>query len=171
MFRTRDLGWKNWKSMYCTWSHRPKIYTENLKFTYTSHSIVISLYSTYRWFSPVFIILLSLKCYVRRLCQILTSSFFLFNAPRQPSFLASPQQRETITMGPCYLTPLSTFSIGGDQSTRGKRKTSGRVLIILFSHEDRVLVHFKMNLTGDRTLNLEGESQVVWPLHLQSPKV
>ena len=34
-------------------------------------------------------------------------------------------------------------------------------LTILFSHEDWVRVHNKMNLTGDRTRNLRGERRVV----------
>ena len=44
--------------------------------------------------------------------------------------------------------------------------TFSRALTILFSHEDRVQVHIKMNLTGDRTRNLRGERRVVRPLHL-----
>ena len=70
----------------------------------------------------------------------------------------SPQQREPITVGPYYLPlPLSTFLVGGNRSTRRKPRTLGRALTILFSHEDWVRVHIKINLTGDRTRNLRGE--------------
>ena len=77
----------------------------------------------------------------------------------------SPQQHEPITVGPYYLTPLSTFLVGGNRSTWRKPTTFGRALTILFSHEDWVRVHIKMNLTGDQTQNLRGERQVVWPYH------
>ena len=83
----------------------------------------------------------------------------------------SPQQREPITVCPYYLNPLSTFPVKGNRSTRRKPTTFGRALTILFSHEDWVRVHIKMNLTGDRTQNLRGERQMVWPLHqTRSPK-
>ena len=52
---------------------------------------------------------------------------------------------------------LSTFPVGGNRSTRRKPTTLGRVLTILFSHEDWVQVH----LTGDQTWNLRGERRVV----------
>ena len=52
------------------------------------------------------------------------------------------------------------FRVGGNRSTRRKPTTFGRALTILFSHEDWVRVHIKMNLTGDRTQNLRGERQV-----------
>ena len=56
-------------------------------------------------------------------------SFFLFSfATRE----GSPQQREPITVGPYYLTPLSTFPVGGNRSTRRKPTTFGRALTILF---------------------------------------
>ena len=73
----------------------------------------------------------------------------------------SPQQREPVTVGPYYLTPLSVFPVGGNQSTRRKPTTFGRALTILFSHEDWVRVHIRVNVTGDRTHNLRGERQVV----------
>ena len=61
---------------------------------------------------------------------------------------------------------LSTFPMGENRSTRRKPTTYGRALTILFSHEDRVQVHIKMNLTGDGTRNLRSERRVVWPLQL-----
>ena len=81
----------------------------------------------------------------------------------------SPQQRETITVGPYYLTPRSIFPVGGSRSTRREPTTFSRALTILSSHEDWVRAHIKRNLTGDRTQYLRGERQVVWPLHHQSP--
>ena len=95
-------------------------------------------------------------------------SFFiyLFNFATRAG---SPQQREPITVGPYYLPTLSTFPVGGNRSTRRKPTTFSRALTILFSHEDWVRVHIKMNLTGDRTRNLRGERRVVWPLHHRSP--
>ena len=60
---------------------------------------------------------------------------------------------------------LSTFSVGGNRSTRRKPMTFGRALTLLFSREDWVRVH----LTGDRTRNLGGGRRVVWPLHHPSP--
>ena len=68
----------------------------------------------------------------------------------------SPQQREPITVSPYYLTPLSTFPMRGNRTTRRKPTTFGRALTILFLHEDWVRIHIKMNLTGDRTRNLRG---------------
>ena len=84
--------------------------------------------------------------------------FYLFSFATRAG---SPQQREPITVGPYYLTPLSTFPVGGNRSTWRKPTTFSRALTILFSHEDWVRVHIKMNLTGDRTQNLRGERQVV----------
>ena len=74
-----------------------------------------------------------------------------------------PQQPEPITMGPYYLTALSTFPVGGNRSTRSKLRTFGTALTIFFSHEEWARVHIKMNLPGhgDRTWNLRGERQVV----------
>ena len=87
-------------------------------------------------------------------------------------YLASPQgqgHHNSVSQLPYYLTPLSTFPVGGNWSTQRKPTTFGRALTILFSHEDWVWVHIKMNFTGDRTQNLRGERQVVWPLHHRSP--
>ena len=77
--------------------------------------------------------------------------FFLFNFATRAG---SPQQREPITVAPNYLPTLSTFPVGGNRSTRRKPTTFGRALTILFSHEDWVRVHIKMNFTGDRARNL-----------------
>ena len=52
---------------------------------------------------------------------------------------------------------LSSFPVGGNRNTRRKPTTFGRVLTLLFSHEDWVRVH----LTGDRTRNHRGERRVV----------
>ena len=60
---------------------------------------------------------------------------------------------------------LSTFPVGVYRSTQRKPTTFGRALTIPFSHEDWVWVHIKMNLAGDQTRNLRGETQVVWSLH------
>ena len=87
-----------------------------------------------------------------------TKLFFLFNFATRAG---SPQQREPITVAPNYLPTLSTFPVGGNRSTRRKPTTFGRALTILFSHEDWVRVHIKMNLTGDRTRNVRGERRVV----------
>ena len=69
----------------------------------------------------------------------------------------SPQQGEPVAVGPYYLTPLSTFSVGGNRSTRRKPTTFGRALTILFSHEDWVRVHIKLC-----TINLLGNRFVLW---------
>ena len=66
----------------------------------------------------------------------------------------SPQQREPITVGPYYLTSLSTFPVGGNRSIRRKHTTRTEFKMNL-------KIHIKMNLTGDRTQNLRGERQVV----------
>ena len=50
-----------------------------------------------------------------------------------------------------------TFFVGGNRSTRRKPTTFGRTLTILFSQEDWVRVHIKMNLTGDRGLEVKGK--------------
>ena len=68
------------------------------------------------------------------------------------------------------LKPNPPFStVGGNRSTQRKPTTFGRALTMLFSHEDWVWVHIKINLTGNWTWNLRGERQVVWPLHHRSP--
>ena len=84
--------------------------------------------------------------------------FYLFSFATRAG---SPQQREPVTVGPYYLTPLSTFPVGGNRSTRRKPTTFGRALTILFSDEDCVRIQIKMNLTGDRTHKLRGERRVV----------
>ena len=38
----------------------------------------------------------------------------------------------------------------------GNPRLSGRLLTILFSHEDWVLVHIRVNLAGDRTRKASG---------------
>ena len=83
---------------------------------------------------------------------------YLFNFATRAG---SPQQREPITVGPYYLPTLSIFPVGGNRSNRRKPTTFSRALTILFSNEDWVRVHIKMNLTGDRTRNLRGERRVV----------
>ena len=47
--------------------------------------------------------------------------FYLFSFPTRAGL---PQQREPNTAGPYYLTPLSTFPVGGNRSTRGLPRLS-----------------------------------------------
>ena len=109
---------------------------------------------------------------VRSWCKVMRTQpwqdfyFILFSFATRAG---SPQQHEPITVDPYYLTPLSTFPVGGNRCTRRKPTTFGRALTILFSHEDWVWVHIKVNLTGDQTRILRGERQVVWPLHDRNP--
>ena len=77
------------------------------------------------------------------------------------TWAGSPQQPEPITVGPYYLSHPVNFPCG---------RKSEYPLTILFSHVDRVRVHIKIHLTGDRTRTLRGERRVVWPLHHRSPK-
>ena len=104
-----------------------------------------------------------------RISQCGEKFLFLFSFTTRAGW-RSPRQREPITVGPYYLTHPVSFPMGGNRSTRRKPTTFGRALTILFSHENWVRVHIKMNLTGDRTRNLRGERRVVWPLHHRSPK-
>ena len=79
-------------------------------------------------------------------------------------YLASPQgqgHHNSVNQLLWARITLSMFPVGGNRSTRRKPRTFGRALTILFSHEDWVRVHIKMNLTGDQTQNLRGERQVV----------
>ena len=66
----------------------------------------------------------------------------------------SPQQREPITVGPYYSAQPVNFPCGRKpEYPQRKPTTFGRTLTILFSHEDWVRIHIKMNITGDRTRN------------------
>ena len=92
-------------------------------------------------------------------CSVIVAvwcDFFLFSFATRAG---SPQQREPITLGPCYLAHPSQLPVGGNRSTRGKPTTFGRALTILFSHEDWFRIHIKMTLLGIElgTLEVKGE--------------
>ena len=58
--------------------------------------------------------------------------------------------------------PLCQLSLWEETGVPGENpRLSAERLTVLFSHEDWVRVHIKMNLTGDRTRNLRGERRVV----------
>ena len=146
------------------WIHQPDMESQSLPTTLINCFLSIPCSNTRCTASNPYINHSSSVDNIKYSCLILF--FILFSFATK---VGSPQQREPITVSPYYLATLSTFPVRGNRSTRRKPTIFSRALIILFSHEDWGWVQIKMNLTGNRTRNLRGERQVVWPLHHRSP--
>ena len=95
---------------------------------------------------------------------------YLFIYLALPTRAGSPRQHMPITVGPFYLTPLSTFPVGGNRSTRGKPTTFGRALTLLFSHEDWVRVALRKYLVRFEPAASEVKGKCANHLATEAPK-